>query len=122
MPEKKFPTSGSLSTANVFPKFGTTSLRTASQKLGLTAPDVFPNDFYGKVYLQIQDIILASSASQGVLVNVKVYTNWTLSSNVSWITFTNSSGNGGSSIGVNVSKNTGAQRTGTVTLHQMEKV
>lgn len=116
MPEKKFPTSGNLSTADVFPKFGTTSLRTASQKLGLTAPDVFPNDFYGKVYLQIQDRITVNSGTQAFSVLVKVFTTWTVSSNVSWITFPNSTGNSVPGIGLKIAANTGAERSGTVTL------
>ena len=118
MPEKKFPTSGSLSSGTVFKKFATTSLREACQKIGLSAPDTFPNDFYGKVYLEIQDSMVVSGFSTKFPIRIKVYTDWKISSSVSWITFSQSSGkgNGNVSVGLNVSKNFGRTRSGRVTL------
>ena len=113
----RFAASGSLSTGFVFAKMGTNNLRAACSKLGLGAPDVFPNDFYNMPYLGIERLRDVGHASGSFSVSVICYAAFSVSDNASWITVTPTSGsNGVSNLTLSVQQNTGDSRSGSVTI------
>ena len=78
---------------------------------------VFPDDFYGAVYLGISPASSSKTSSSGSVVFIIVSANpWTASDNASWISLSSTSGSGNSGFTATISANTGSVRTGTITV------
>lgn len=113
------PASGQLSFDYVTPRFGgANDLRSLCSIQGLTAPDVFPNDFYSKVFLALQEAGTRSNAGQTFSITTNTFGPWTVTDNQSWISLSPTSGTGIENVNVTLLANSGAQRLGTITITQ----
>lgn len=113
------PASGQLSFDYITPRFGgANDLRSLCFIQGLTAPDVFPNDFYSKVFLALQEAGTRSNAGQTFSITTNTFGPWTVTDNQSWISLSPTSGTGIQNIDVTLPANSGAQRVGTITITQ----
>jgi hypothetical protein len=110
---------GSLIFSYIKARFGnSTSLRTLCANLGLAAPDVFPDDFYSKVFLSLAEAGTRSASAQTFSLAVVSFGGWTVTKNQLWITLNTTSGSGSGSVSVSLFSNSGSQRSGTITITQ----
>lgn len=116
--ELKFPPSGAMSFSDVYPKLNTNgSLRNMANAIGLSAPDVFPDDFYNVKYLGFNSVgETRPSSAGGFNLPFTAYGSWTLSEVESWISLSSSSGSNSGSVTVTLLANGGSERNGTITL------
>lgn len=79
---------------------------------------VFPDDFYGAIFLGISPATSSKPSSSGSVSYVIISAqSWTASDNASWITLSSTSGSGNSGFTATLSANSSSSsRTGTITL------
>ena len=114
--------SGTLDMLTVANTLGVNSdLRTMCAAMGYEAPDLFPNDFWGRTIFGFFDASFSkSSGNQIFTVSFISPESWTMSDNRDWISITGTSGGptgyagGGSQI--TLTENYFSARTGTLTL------
>lgn len=116
--ELKFPASGAMSFSDVYSKLNTDgSLRNMANAIGLSVPDVFPDDFYGVKYLGFNSSgETRPSSAGGFNLPFTAFGSWTISEAESWMSLSSGSGSNSGSVTVTLTANGGSERQGTITL------